>query len=72
MLTEQTIMHDLTLRLSFDQCLVYVLRASACLGRVTNGHIERISEGEISLHDQYGARLDYFSGPALKKLVCGG
>jgi hypothetical protein len=59
-------MHISTLRLSFDQSLVYVLRASVCLGRLTSGHIERISEHEISLHDEHGAQLEYFSGSALR------
>jgi hypothetical protein len=59
-------MHHPMLRLSFDQCLVYVLRASLCFGRVTVGHIERINEHEISLHNEHGARLDYFSGWALR------
>jgi hypothetical protein len=55
-----------SLILSLELFLVYVLRASACHGRMTVGRVERVGPKEIHIFDEHGTWLEYFSGNALR------
>ena len=59
--------HDGGLPLSDTATLVFVLRRSGCVGRLTSGRIERDSSGGINVHVGYdGAINHYISGSNLR------
>ena len=49
------------LRLSSDLILVYVLRRSGLVGRLSSGRVQR--NGGLIVFDRYGRRIEYLSLP---------
>jgi len=47
---------------SFECVLVYVLRRSGCVGRLSDGHVERRSPAELNVYDRTGGLTEYISG----------
>jgi hypothetical protein len=52
--------------LSFGATLVYALRQSGCVGRLTCGRIERDGPTRIKVYDHYGSMNEYISGRNLQ------
>jgi hypothetical protein len=46
--------------------LVYILRSSACHGRLAQGWIERLGERRIAVYDSLGNLFEYISDSALR------
>lgn len=46
--------------------MLYVMRDSGCIGRFTSGRVERAGPAELSLYDQSGALIEYFSGTNIR------
>jgi hypothetical protein len=58
--------HNTHLVLSDDLVMVYIIRASGCMGRFTSGCVERTGLRGLSVYDRNGIFLEYFSGPRLR------
>jgi hypothetical protein len=52
--------------LSPDLTLIYVLRPSGVVGRLTRGRVSRGEDGELVVYDAYGRLIEYLSGPGGK------
>ena len=55
----------LSLVLSDDVVMVYVLRDSGCVGRFTSGRVERTGSG-LNFYDRRGDLVEYFSGTRIR------
>jgi hypothetical protein len=56
----------LSLVLSDDVVMVYVLRDSGCVGRFTAGRVERTGSGGLNFYDRRGDLVEYFSGTKIR------
>ena len=59
-------MDTLGLTLSPETSLVYVLRESGVLGRLTSGRVEKDGPGRVNVYHAHGALFNYLSGTALR------
>jgi len=48
--------------LSHDLALVYVLRQSGCVGRLSSGRVSRHGATGLNVYDAYGRVIEYLSG----------
>ncbi len=53
------------MNLSTDS-LIYILRESGVLGRLTSGSVERHETEGLRVYDQYGKLNEYISGPRMR------